>query len=45
MSGVPFLHCGTWLHHALRRPHLQRVIHLGGNTDFDNAFRFPRAQE
>ncbi len=40
MAGFPFLHCGTWLHHALRLPQLQRVIHLGGNTDFDNAFRF-----
>ncbi len=40
MSGFPFLHCGTWLHHALRLPKLKRVVHLGGNTDFDNAFRF-----
>jgi arginase family enzyme len=39
MSGFPFLHCGTWLRHALRLPLLQRVLHLGGNTDFDNGFR------
>lgn len=40
MAGVPFLHCGTWLRHALKMPTLERVIHLGGNADFDNAFRF-----
>jgi arginase family enzyme len=44
MSGFPFLHCGTWLRHALRLPQLERVIHLGGNTDFDNAFRFAAPQ-
>lgn len=40
MGGFPFLHCGTWLNHALKMPGLQRVIHLGGNVDFENAYRF-----
>jgi len=39
MRGVPVLHCGTWLYHALRLPRLQRVFHLGGDLDFDNWFR------
>jgi hypothetical protein len=39
MSGIPFLHCGTWLRHALRLPGLNRVFHCGGETDFDNAYR------
>jgi hypothetical protein len=40
MRGVPVMHCGTWLHHALRLPNLQRVFHLGGDLDFDNLFRW-----
>lgn len=40
MRGIPLMHCGTWLHHALRLDNLERVIHLGGNVDFDNAFRW-----
>ena len=40
MRGIPFLHCGTWLRHALRLPHLRRVFHCGGETDFDNAYRW-----
>lgn len=40
MRGIPFLHCGTWLHHALRLPMLRRVFHCGGETDFDNAYRW-----
>jgi hypothetical protein len=40
IRGIPFLHCGTWLHHALRLPHLRRVFHCGGDTDFDNAYRW-----
>jgi hypothetical protein len=40
MRGIPFLHCGTWLRHALRLPQLQRVYHCGGDTDFDNAYRW-----
>jgi hypothetical protein len=40
MCGVPFLHCGTWLRHALRMPTLKRVFHCGGELDFDNAYRW-----
>lgn len=40
MRGIPFLHCGTWLYHALRLPMLRRVFHCGGETDFDNAYRW-----
>src|SRR5207248_9121440 len=40
MRGVPFLHCGTWLYHAARLPHVARIIHVGGDVDFDNAFRW-----
>jgi hypothetical protein len=40
MRGIPFLHCGTWLRHALRLPTLNRVIHCGGDLDFDNAYRW-----
>jgi hypothetical protein len=40
MRGIPFLHCGTWLRHALRLPHLRQVFHCGGETDFDNAYRW-----
>jgi hypothetical protein len=40
MRGIPFLHCGTWLRHALRLPLLQRVYHVGGELDFDNAWRW-----
>jgi hypothetical protein len=40
MKGLPFLHCGTWLYHAARLPLAKRVFHVGGNVDFDNAFRF-----
>ena len=39
MRGIPFLHCGTWLHHALRLPGLRRVFHCGGERDFDNGYR------
>jgi hypothetical protein len=39
MSGVPFLHCGTWLRHALRLPNLKKVFHCGGELDFDNAYQ------
>src|SRR5262245_11927604 len=39
MRGVPFLHCGTWLHHAARLPHLHRIFHAGGDIDFDNRWR------
>lgn len=40
MRGIPFLHCGTWLRHALRLPELHSVYHCGGETDFDNAYRW-----
>jgi hypothetical protein len=40
VRGVPFLHCGTWLHHAARLPHVRRVFHVGGDTDFDNRYRW-----
>jgi hypothetical protein len=40
MRGVPFLHCGTWLRHALRLPGLRLVFHCGGDADFDNAYRW-----
>jgi len=39
MRFVPFLHCGTWLAHAAGLPMLQRVLHVGGDVDFDNAYR------
>ena len=40
MRGVPFLHCGTWLRHALRMPTLKHVFHCGGELDFDNVYRW-----
>src|SRR5215470_5731642 len=40
MRGLPFLHCGTWLYHAARLPQVQRIFHVGGDVDFDNAFRW-----
>jgi hypothetical protein len=39
MRFVPFLHCGTWLAHAARLPMVQRIFHIGGDVDFDNAYR------
>jgi hypothetical protein len=46
VGGMPLLHCGTWLHHAAQLPNLQHVYHLGGDLDFDNAYRWlaPRHQ-
>jgi arginase family enzyme len=40
MRGVPLLHCGTWLYHAAQLPGVQRIFHLGGEVDFDNAYRW-----
>jgi hypothetical protein len=40
MRAVPLLHCGTWLYHAARLPQVRRVFHLGGDVDFDNAYRW-----
>lgn len=39
MRGIPFLHCGTWLYHAARLPQVRHVFHVGGELDFDNAYR------
>src|SRR5262249_28140437 len=39
MRGVPFLHCGTWLYHAMRLPHVKRIFHIGGDVDFDNYYQ------
>lgn len=39
MRGIPVLHCGTWLRHALRLGSLQKVFHVGGDLDFDNLWR------
>jgi arginase family enzyme len=39
MRWVPFLHCGTWLYHAARLTQVERVIHVGGDVDFDNAYQ------
>src|SRR5207245_2357963 len=38
MRGVPVLHCGTWLSHAVRLPQVRTVFHVGGEVDFDNAY-------
>jgi hypothetical protein len=40
MCGIPFLHCGTWLRHAARLPLARHVFHVGGDLDFDNAWRW-----
>src|SRR5262249_55053511 len=40
MRGLPFLHCGTWLRHVARLPWVERVFHVGGEVDFDNAYRW-----
>lgn len=40
MRAVPLLHCGTWLYHAARLPRVARVFHVGGEVDFDNAWRW-----
>jgi hypothetical protein len=40
MRGIPFLHCGTWVYHAARLPMLRRIFHVGGDVDFDNAYRW-----
>jgi hypothetical protein len=39
MRGIPFLHCGTWLYHAAQLPAVERIFHVGGDVDFDNAYR------
>jgi hypothetical protein len=40
MRGIPFLHCGTWVYHAARLGHVRQIIHIGGDVDFDNLYRF-----
>jgi hypothetical protein len=40
MRGIPFMHCGTWLHHAARLPCVERIFHVGGDVDFDNYFQW-----
>jgi arginase family enzyme len=40
MRGIPFLHCGTWLFHAAQLSHVGRIFHIGGDVDFDNAYRW-----
>ena len=40
MRGVPILHCGTWLHHVSRLPQVRSIFHVGGDLDFDNAYRW-----
>jgi hypothetical protein len=40
VRGVPVLHCGTWLYHAALLPHVHRIFHVGGELDFDNAYRW-----
>src|SRR5262249_11516093 len=40
MRGLPFLHCGTWLYHAARLPHVRRIFHVGGELDSDTAYRW-----
>ena len=40
VRGSPILHCGTWLHHAAQLPNVRRIFHLGGDSDFDNTFRW-----
>jgi arginase family enzyme len=40
MRGIPILHCGTWVRHALRHPHVHNVFALGGDLDFDNTYRW-----
>lgn len=39
MRGAPLLHCGTWLYHAGRSPNIRTIFHVGGDLDFDNAYR------
>ncbi len=40
VRGVPLLHCGTWLRHAALLPNVGRIFHVGGELDFDNAYRW-----
>lgn len=38
MRGIPLMHSGTWLNHAINLPNIRRVFHVGGDLDFDNFF-------
>jgi hypothetical protein len=39
-GGHPLLHSTTWLHHAAKLPNVRRIFHVGGETNFDNRFRW-----
>jgi len=39
MRRIPFLHCGTWVHHAAQLTNVRTIFHVGGDVDFDNGFR------
>lgn len=38
--GLPMLHCGGWLQHAARLPMVRRIFHVGGDANFDDAYRW-----
>jgi hypothetical protein len=40
MRHIPFLHCGTWVHHAAKLPNVRTIFHVGGDLDFDNSYRW-----
>jgi len=40
MRRIPFIHCGTWLHHTAQLPQVKQIFHVGGNVDFDNLYRW-----
>ncbi|MFO0879838.1 MAG: hypothetical protein U0840_21030 [Gemmataceae bacterium] len=40
MRGVPLLHCGTWVYHAAQLGLVRTIFHVGGDVDFDNAYRW-----
>jgi hypothetical protein len=40
MRLIPFLHCGTWVHHAALLPNVRTIFHVGGDLDFDNGYRW-----
>jgi hypothetical protein len=40
MRGIPFMHCGTWVHHASKLANVRTIFHVGGDVDFDNSFRW-----
>ncbi|HWG43540.1 MAG TPA: hypothetical protein VN688_12200 [Gemmataceae bacterium] len=40
MRGIPLMHCGTWVYHAAQLSGVRRIFHMGGDVDFDNAYRW-----